>query len=81
MTSRDTLARAAAACGGALDVRAAAVARGDAQGVRADVTNGDMLAGAAATAMSGDMLAGVARFDRGHFEGLLMAGFWGKGLA
>ena len=51
-----------------LGVRAAAVARGDAEGVRADVTNGDML-------------AGVARFDRGHFEGLLMAGFWGKGLA
>ncbi len=70
MTSRDTLG-----------VRAAAVARGDAQGVRVAVANGDMLAGAAATAKSDDMLAGVARFDRGHFEGLLMAGFWGKGLA
>ncbi len=70
MTSRDTLG-----------VRAAASPGDDAQGVRAAVANGDMLAGAAATAMSGDMLAGAARFDRGHFEGLLMAGFWGKGLA
>ncbi len=70
MTSRDTLG-----------ARGAASSGDDAQGVRAAVANGDMLAGAAATAMSGDMLAGVARFDRGHFEGLLMAGFWGKGLA
>lgn len=53
----------------------------DTLGVRAAVANGDMLAGAAATAKSDDMLEGATRFDRGHFEGLLMAGFWGKGLA
>ncbi len=70
MTSRDTLG-----------ARGAAVARGGALDVRVAVANGDMLAGAAATAKSDDMLAGAARFDRGHFEGLLMAGFWGKGLA